>query len=37
VIDQLNTYQQQLVERSISGDSLEDINNKLQTLREVGN
>jgi protein phosphatase len=37
VVDQLNTYQQQLVERSISGDSLEDINNKLQTLREVGN
>jgi len=37
VVDQLNTYQQQLVERSISGDSLEDINDKLQTLREVGN
>ena len=37
IVDQLNTYQQQLVERSISGDSLEDINNKLQTLREVGN
>jgi protein phosphatase len=37
VVDQLNTYQQQLVERSISGDSLEDINKKLQTLREVGN
>jgi protein phosphatase len=37
VVEQLNTYQQQLVERSISGDSLEDINNKLQTLREVGN
>jgi protein phosphatase len=37
VVDQLNTYQQQLVERSISGDSLEDIKNKLQTLREVGN
>ncbi|MEN9342990.1 MAG: hypothetical protein RIR24_577 [Actinomycetota bacterium] len=37
LVDELNTYQQQLVERSISGDSLEDINNKLQTLREVGN
>lgn len=37
VVDQLNTYQQQLVQRSISGDSIEDINNKLQTLREVGN
>lgn len=34
--ENLNTYQQQLVERSISGESLEDINNKLATLQEVG-
>ena len=36
LVDSLNTYQQQLVERSISGDSLIDIKNKLATLLEVG-
>ena len=36
VVDQLNTYQQQLVERSISGDSFADISEKLSILREVG-
>lgn len=36
IVDNLNTYQQQLVERSISGDSLADITEKLSTLREVG-
>jgi hypothetical protein len=32
----LNEYQQQLVSRSISGDSFEDILNKLATLKDVG-
>lgn len=36
VVDDLNTYQQQLVERSISGDSFADISEKLSILREVG-
>lgn len=36
LVDNLNPYQQQLVERSISGDSIEDIINKLATLQEVG-
>jgi len=36
LVDSLNTYQQQLVERSISGDSLADIRQKLATLLEVG-
>lgn len=35
-VDELNTYQQQLVERSISGDSFADISEKLSILREVG-
>ena len=35
-VDSLNVYQQQLVERSISGDSLQDILDKLATLQEVG-
>lgn len=35
-VDSLNIYQQQLVERSISGDSLQDILDKLATLQEVG-
>ncbi len=35
-VDSLNVYQQQLVERSISGDSLKDIRDKLATLQEVG-
>jgi len=36
VVSELNTYQQQLVERSISGDSFADISEKLSILREVG-
>jgi protein phosphatase len=36
VVEDLNTYQQQLVERSISGDSFADISEKLLILREVG-
>jgi serine/threonine protein phosphatase PrpC len=36
VVSELNTYQQQLVERSISGDSFADISEKLLILREVG-
>ena len=36
VVSDLNTYQQQLVERSISGDSFADISEKLSILREVG-
>ena len=36
-VDSLNSYQQQLVDRSISGESLEDIMTKLATLQEVGN
>jgi protein phosphatase len=36
LVENLNPYQQQLVERSISGDSLADIKNKLATLQEVG-
>ncbi len=36
LVDNLNTYQQQLVERSISGDSFADISEKLSILREVG-
>jgi protein phosphatase len=36
-VDSLNSYQQQLVDRSISGESLDDIFNKLATLQEVGN
>lgn len=37
LVGDLNTYQQQLVERSISGDSYADISEKLSILREVGN
>ncbi len=36
LVSELNTYQQQLVERSISGDSFADISEKLSILREVG-
>lgn len=36
VVSELNTYQQQLVERSISGDSFADISEKLSILREAG-
>jgi protein phosphatase len=36
LVQNLNPYQQQLVERSISGDSLADIKQKLATLLEVG-
>ena len=36
LVSDLNEYQQQLVSRSISGDSFEDILNKLATLKDVG-
>ena len=36
-VENLNEYQQQLVERSISGDSLSDILKKLEALKAVGN
>jgi protein phosphatase len=36
-VEELNEYQQQLVERSISGDSLSDILKKLEALKAVGN
>lgn len=36
LVGNLNPYQQQLVDRSISGDSLKDILDKLATLQEVG-
>jgi protein phosphatase len=37
LVSSLNEYQQQLVDRSISGDNLEDILTKLSTLKAVGN
>lgn len=37
LVSQLNEYQQQLVDRSISGDNLDDILKKLAALKAVGN
>ncbi len=37
LVSSLNEYQQQLVDRSISGDNLQDILTKLSTLKAVGN
>ncbi len=36
LISELNPYQKELVERTISGDSIMDILNKLQTLLKLG-
>ena len=36
LVSDLNEYQQQLVSRSISGDSFEDVLKKLATLKDVG-